>query len=154
MPTFFSPDGNPEIWRDCPSGYMTPEAWATAHSTPEEIHTLDELKTAKKAELAGDRFTFETSGVAVSGVTIATDRESQALITGAALAAMRDNEYSLTWKGLNGFVDLTAAQVIAIAMAVRTHVQIAFNQESKLVAQVDAASDSATVEAIAWVDPE
>ena len=35
MPTFFSPDGNPEIWDECPDGYLSPEEWAAAHPAPE-----------------------------------------------------------------------------------------------------------------------
>jgi hypothetical protein len=35
MPTFFSPDGNPEVWEEMPEGYFTEEAWHTAHPPPE-----------------------------------------------------------------------------------------------------------------------
>lgn len=34
MPVFYSPKGNPEVWADKPSGYLTPEEWAAAHPAP------------------------------------------------------------------------------------------------------------------------
>lgn len=38
--TYFSPDGNPEIWLEKPEGYYTPEEWEALHPpyvpTPEE----------------------------------------------------------------------------------------------------------------------
>ncbi len=35
MPTFYSPEGNPEVWAKKPAGYSTPEEWAAAHPAPE-----------------------------------------------------------------------------------------------------------------------
>ena len=32
--TFYSPDGNPEIWAEKPAGYFTPEEWQAAHPAP------------------------------------------------------------------------------------------------------------------------
>lgn len=101
--------------------------------------TLDELKTQKKAEIAAARYEAETAGVAVSGVLIDTGRDSQALITGAALAAMLDDGYSLNWKTATGFIHLSAQEIIAVAQAVRAHVQTCFDREGELVALVDAA---------------
>lgn len=50
MATFYSPDGNPEVWQAKPQGYFTPEEWAAAHPAPEP--TLDEAREAKLDELA------------------------------------------------------------------------------------------------------
>lgn len=33
--TFYSPDGNPEIWESRPEGYFTPQEWWAAHPAPE-----------------------------------------------------------------------------------------------------------------------
>lgn len=101
--------------------------------------TLDDLKSQKKAEIAAARYERETAGVAVSGVTIDTGRDSQALITGAALAAVIDSSYSLNWKTESGFIHLTAPEIIAVAQAVRAHVQACFDREAELCALVDAA---------------
>lgn len=67
---------------------------------------------------------------------IDTARDSQALITGAALQAVIDPEYSVHWKTAEGFVDLTAQQVIGVASAVRAFVQACFDRESDLLRKV------------------
>lgn len=52
MPTFFSPEGNPEIWAQKPDGYMTPEEWETLHPTPEpEPESLGSVKSRKLNEI-------------------------------------------------------------------------------------------------------
>lgn len=49
MATFYSPDGNPEVWLSRPDGYYTPEEWAALHPPPEP--TLAELRENKMAEM-------------------------------------------------------------------------------------------------------
>lgn len=49
MPTFYSPDGNPEIWEIKPDGYYTPDEWAALHPAPEP--TLEELRENKMSEM-------------------------------------------------------------------------------------------------------
>lgn len=44
MPSFFSPNGNIEVWTTKPDGYFTPEEWAANHPTPEPDTTLEELR--------------------------------------------------------------------------------------------------------------
>lgn len=110
--------------------------------------TLDELKAQKKQEIALARYEAETSGTTVNGVLIDTGRDSQALITGAALAAMLDGDYSLNWKTAAGFIHLTAPEIIAVAQAVRAHVQACFDREGELVALVDAAQNAEELDAI------
>lgn len=115
--------------------------------TPPEP-TLDELKAQKKAEIAAARYEREIAGVEINGVLIDTGRDSQALITGAALAAMLDSEYSLNWKTAVGFIHLSASEIIAVAQAVRTHVQTCFDREGELAALVDAATTKEELDAI------
>ena len=110
--------------------------------------TFEELKTQKKAEIAAARYTREIAGTTVNGVTIDTGRDSQALITGAALAAVIDSNYSLNWKTASGFIHLTAPEIIAVAQAVRAHVQSCFDREGELVALVDAAQTAEELEEI------
>ena len=112
--------------------------------------TLDEAKAAKKAEIAAARYAAEVAGVTVGGFTARTDRESQALITGAALKAMQDAAYSCTWKAESGFVTLNAATVLAVADAVRTHVQTCFDAEAAKCILIDAAETVEAVEAVEW----
>ena len=132
------------------------DAYAKEHpeevteQTPPPAPTLAELKAAKKTEIARARYAAECGGITVSGVTIATDRQSQALITGAALAAQLDPEYSVVWKCAEGFVPLTAEQILTAAQAVRDHVEACFAREAELSAEVDAAKSAKAVKAIEW----
>lgn len=131
-------------------------AYAKAHPeevtevTPPPAPTLAEMKEAKKAELALARYRAEVSGTEFGGVHIKTDRQSQSLITGAALAASQDPEYSVVWKAEGGFVTLTAEQIIAAAQAVRAHVEACFAREAELSSAVDAAKSAKAVRAIEW----
>ena len=114
-----------------------------------EYDALAQKKDEWRRYLAWARYGAECRGV--SGIR--TDRESQAMITGAALKAMQDDTYSCRWKTETGFVELTAAQILAIADAVRAHVQGCFDREAELLALVDAATTPEEVEAILWSMP-
>ena len=111
---------------------------------------LEDVKAAKKSEIAAARYAAEIAGVTVGGVVVRTDRESQALITGAALKATQDGTYSCTWKAESGFVTLNAGTIIAVADAVRTHVQACFDAEAAKCALIDAAQTVEDVEAVSW----
>ena len=113
--------------------------------------TLEEVKAAKLAELAEARWREETGGLTLpDGTIVKTDRESQALLTGAALSATLDPGTDIEWKGVNGWVTLTSAQVLEIAAAVRAHIQSAFSREKVLSEQVEACNEIAAVRAIVW----
>ena len=119
-------------------------------STEEIAEILAAAKTAKKSEIAANRYAAEIAGVTVGGVVVKTDRESQALITGAALKATQDGTYSCTWKTESGFVTLDSATIIAVADAVRTHVQTCFDAEAAKCMLIDAAQTVEDVEAVTW----
>ena len=108
--------------------------------------TFEDLRNRKYREIATARYNAEIAGI--DGIK--TDRESQALITGAALKAMQDSEYSCRWKGVNGFIELTAPQILAIADAVRAHVQSCFDREAELLPLIDAAESQEELDAITW----
>ncbi|MCA3245565.1 MAG: DUF4376 domain-containing protein [Azospirillum sp.] len=107
--------------------------------------TLAEAKAAKLAALAALRYARETGGIA----GFRTDRESQALLTGAALAATLDAGYSVDWKGEAGWVALNATQLLDAAQAVRAHVQACFSNER---AHAEAIEALATTEAVQAYD--
>ena len=50
MPTFYSPDGNAEVWQTKPEGYYTLEEWRALHPEPEP--TLEDVRENKLDELA------------------------------------------------------------------------------------------------------
>jgi len=99
--------------------------------------TPEELKEQRLQSIADKRYEIETGGTVFNGIPIATDRTSQALITGAALAATIDPNYVCKWKTSAGFVTLDASTIIAVATAVRDHVQNAFNREAELVQAIN-----------------
>jgi len=119
-------------------------------SAEEAAERLEAAKAAKRAEIAAARFASETGGIVVGGAEIRTDRESQAMITGAALKAIQDAEYTCSWKADAGFVELSAPQILAIADAVRAHVQSCFDRERALLALIDAAGTPEDLEAVTW----
>ncbi|MHB2058984.1 DUF4376 domain-containing protein [Pseudomonas monsensis] len=98
-------------------------------------------KLAKSRQLtliAAERFRREGSGIMVDGVVIDTSRDSQSLIAGMAVSAMLDPAYECSYKAVDGFFELTAAQILAVATAVRSHVQACFDREKALSETVDA----------------
>ena len=111
---------------------------------------FEQARERKRGEIAAARFEAETAGIDVNGFTVRTDRESQSLITGAALKAMQDSTYTCKWKGIDGFVELTAPQIIAVADGVRQHVQGCFDHEAELLPLIEAATTEAELEAISW----
>ena len=88
------------------------------------------------ALIAARRWLAETSGTTFGGMPIDTDDRSKLLINGASLRADQSADYVLRWKTSGGFVDLTAAQVLAIADAVSEHVQLCFDREDALLVAV------------------
>jgi len=76
-------------------------------------------------------------GISVVGVQIQTDEKSQARIMGAALSALLDPDYTLSWHAADGSIlTLTGQQVIGIAQAVRAHVQACFDRTAVLLAEL------------------
>lgn len=88
--------------------------------------------------VAAERFKREAIGVYVDGMQIDTTRDSQALIASTGLSAVLDPEYRCNFKTLDGFVEIGAAQIIAIAKAVRAHVQACFDRELALLRAIEA----------------
>jgi hypothetical protein len=87
---------------------------------------------------AQTRFLHETHGIAIEGLNIETTRDSQALIASTGLSAILDPEYRCNFKTLNGFVEIGAEQILAIAKAVRSHVQACFDRELDLLRALEA----------------
>lgn len=110
-----------------------------ADGAPELVDIIPDSSPATIARLIADRrFEAETAGIVVNGMPLDTGRDSQALVTGAALAAVIDSAYSCQWKTIEGFIDLDAQQIIAIASAMRAHVQACFDREAALLDALDA----------------
>jgi hypothetical protein len=90
------------------------------------------VKQAAIDNIAARRYAAETAGVTINGMQVATDRDSRALITGAALSAFIDSTYVCRWKTPEGFIDLDAPTLIFISQSLRDYVQACFDREEAL----------------------
>lgn len=98
-----------------------------------------EAKERARNAITARRDQAMKAGTTVGSVTIATDDVSQARIIGAAGAAMDDPDMTLNWKCTGGqFYALDAATILAVARAVRAHVQACFDREAELLADLAA----------------
>lgn len=121
--------------------------WEVLESAP----TPDPLPTPDwPALIAARRYQVETGGTTVEGVQVNTERDSQALLTGAAFAATLDPAYHIKWKAATGFVDLTGEQVIGLASQVRAFVQACFSREAELLGAVADGSITAQMLEEGW----
>lgn len=116
----------------------------------DEAFTAPPMPTITSAELevyaASKRYAIETGGIVVDGVQVMTDRQSQALISGAYNYVQQNPDATVKFKTAAGFVELTATQMTLIANAVGAHVQAAFAAEGTIVAEIAAGSVAAISE--------
>lgn len=125
--------------------------WGDTPTVKDPEPTLDELKAAKRDEIAAARYEAETGGCTVDGVMIATDRGSQALLTAAVVMARLDLEFKTQWKCADGsFKQLDAFQLRSIGDAVIAHVEACFAREGELCELIDAAQTPEELAAIQW----
>jgi len=91
--TYYSPDGNPEVWDTKPDGYYTVEEWQGLHPTPppppptrdEQIAALTAEYTQEKANLCEAYTTATMQGDTETAESVAADM--------ADLDAWFDKEY-------------------------------------------------------------
>lgn len=144
-------DGNGEYIAEWNSplprpGDETIQQWHdTFHGPP----ALADVRAAKLAALAGYRWRIETQGITLGPARIKTDRESQALLTGAWCACQLNPALLIDWKGEDGWVQIDAVTVSALAAAVSAHVQGCFTAEKT---HAEAIAALGTVEAVAAYD--
>lgn len=133
------PEGTVEVpLRPGADHLWTGEGWEPAPARVTVDQALANLKAARDAAIA--------RGIEVDGLRLQTDDLSQSRLTAAALAARLDPALTLRWKLATGeFVHLSAPQIIALALAVRAHVQACFDREADLAAQIRAAADPAAI---------
>lgn len=119
--------------------------------TQEEIQALQpSLATViqnKLTKLAAYRYEKEIAGITINGATISTDRDSQAKVSGAYNYVQIAPAAIINWKGENGWVQLDAATITAIAQAVGAHVQVCFDNEKTHSDAIQALTTVAAVEA-------
>lgn len=115
------------------------QTWTITDAAPDVVAQRQaQQREQDRAQIAARRYAAETAGITVNSMAIDTSRDSQSLITGAALQATIDAAYTCRWKTASGFVDLSSAQILAMATAVRAHVQACFDREAELLDQLAA----------------
>lgn len=103
-------------------------------------------------KISAERYAHEVAGIVINGLTIATDRDTRATISDKALGAMIDPASVCNLKTANGFVELTAPQILAISSAIRSYVQACFDREEVLLALVEAGTYTDDMLAEGWPD--
>lgn len=119
---------------ELPDGSPVAAGWqydGAVFSEPEPV------ATDWPALIAARRYEAEAGGIEIAGMHVDTDDRSKLLINGAALEAMLDPAYTMQWKTPAGFVQLDAAQVLAVASAVRAHTQACFDREAVLLGELE-----------------
>ena len=122
---------------------LTPEEEADYLAA--QLIPFAQQKERKLSDLAALRYQHETAGITLSGMQIETDRQSQALITGAWSFAQLNPAVLIDWKGVNGWIQIDAATVNVIAGAVATHVQACFSNERLHAEAINALATSEEV---------
>lgn len=126
-----------EKWRRNPATGLREEV-------PPVVKTPADLKIAEKTAAAKLRYDKEIGGITVGGSIISTDRESQALITGAWVRVQQDPTLLIDFKAKSGWVQINKATVESMAAAVGAHVQACFTAEKNHCDAIDALPDDVT----------
>jgi hypothetical protein len=122
-----------------------------ANEQPPVPLTLEEVKTAKLAEIAAARYAEEMSGLDAQAFHLATDDRSKALLAGAYMRAKGDAEFTVQWKGADGqFYTADAPAIIAAYEAITDWVETLFAREAELSAEVAAAETIEEVQSVKW----
>ena len=131
--------------------WTIPEKWALQKGKIVEAPILPPSREELAAYAADRRWRAETGGIAVDGLTIATDRESQAMIGNAVQIAGMAGA-SIKFKAGGGFVELSPEQMQGIALTVAAHVQASFAAEAEVQGLIVTGEITSTeqIDAYAW----
>ncbi|WP_020185958.1 DUF4376 domain-containing protein [Methylopila sp. 73B] len=114
----------------CATWHREPiEAWITAGGV---IAAPAEPEVDLTAYAAQRRWEIETGGLDVAGMRVETDDRAKLLLAGARINAEANPAYVTRWKVAGGWVELTAAEIVAISDAVLAFVDRLFNAELDL----------------------
>ncbi|TIX88634.1 DUF4376 domain-containing protein [Rhizobium sp. P44RR-XXIV] len=131
-----------EDWPETPGSLLAVVASWSPEPVPVDLY----------AYAATKRYAIETGGIVIDGMRVMTDRASQSLITGAYNYVQANSDVLVKFKTAAGFVELTAAQMTAIANMVGAHVQASFAAEGEVNKQIIAGTITtiAEIDAYAW----
>lgn len=152
MPTFYSPDGNPEIWAERPDGYLTPAEWAAAHPVPEpEPPTLEEARTDALARLNSAFAAAEAEGKVMSSAgfiidaTERSNRDIDGLITSMEASSTPETTFCAAD---NSFHTVTLEQLKAMRLEVIAHGQTLYTRKWALRTAIESAQSVEAVQAV------
>jgi hypothetical protein len=124
--------------------------------TPDVILSdLDKAKAKKKAEIAAARsvemYADKTTSLGTFGSTESDNNKLSIAIQVTQLAAAAGQPAECGYKDVNGVYSVyTLAQLEQIALEIAAQVLPLYEKESAKVAEIDAANDVASVEAVSW----
>lgn len=144
--------------------YWESDTWIKIPDRPEQHHlfdyttkqwvdprTLDDLKTAKWAEVKAARSTAEFSGFTWDGSVFDSDALSQSRIQGAIQLASLTPDFSIDWTLADNTVrTLNAADIAAVGVALGTHVATQHSKARELRDVITAAVSATEVMAVNW----
>lgn len=117
--------------------------WIKTENTIQKTYTYTELdvnesKQRIKNHVAGLRWNIEVNAVEWNTWIIPTDRESQAKLTTAYIAA-KDSIYTENrrWKMKNGYAELSPVQIQEMCLFVQTFIQDLYNNEYQISLNID-----------------
>jgi hypothetical protein len=113
--------------------------------------TLDQLKAEKWAAIKAEREVREYAGFVWDGSTFDSDQIAQARITGAVTLATLSSSFATVWTLADNTTHaLNAAAMIAVGVALGTHVQTQFAVATELRSLIDAATTPEQLSVIGW----
>lgn len=111
---------------------------------------IDSVKSELKNEAAEYRYELEIAGTTATiqdtEVTVDTTREGRNIFI--QKHSMMADDDTVAWKFPEGWLTLTKTDLGAVITAGATHIQTQFDWEATKSAEIDAASDLATLDAI------
>ncbi len=134
---------------DIPDGVLLtePPEFAKTHDGKDWIIDCNEMKEAKLSEVARIRKEIETSGVDITGVScedfkLSTDDKGQTKVANAYYEAkeLLGSLETTDWYTLSGWREVTNADIIVMAKAVRTHVKKSFSEMKRVQEEIEALS--------------
>lgn len=121
---------------------------------PSYVHQLRDLTADElKAHAARKRWMVEQGGIVVSGIAVATDDRSMALINGTVGYLDDGGAGPIKFKATSGWVDVDTDTIRAIKQAIGAHIQACFAAEATVDAAIDAGTITTTAEIDAWAWP-
>jgi hypothetical protein len=129
------------IINDKAGAIETADAYAAFQDATEIARQARSLSAEKLAEIASAlRWQQEVGGITVEGIKIATDDRAKTLLGGLYRRAEKNPDGLHRWKGPDGELKLTSAQVITLNDALNAHIQACFDTELDALALINTGS--------------